>query len=444
MNPSKKSAAVMVRSPRSALRAWSSASRARATAGSSAAGSAWARLPPSMAPGCGWASWPIKGSAAASRGRWLETVEERSAARSVVMAPMVTRPRPPVGGDQVDALELGHPTDVHQRGGASQAEGQEGDEALAAGQDLGVGAVPGEEAERLLDRGGVVIAETGRLHRGETRPPPGQSQGIDCGGPRAHDCRSPKGVSSSDLRPGRRGQAAGRRPLGTTSGALRRGLRPQHPHRRPSAPPGTAFSISSCRARGALDALDAGLRHRLSQLRARGPRSSRHRRRLRARDARRGAAQGGGARRLDPLRGGRCRAAPVRARQLRPRRSAAMCSGHCRTRRRRSTSGSGSCGRVGAWSSSTVSSTPGASRAPAGRVPARATSTRRSATSFPSSAAGRGRRSRRCSRRTASSTWAAIRCSISWRPRRSGWSQEGRERRTHRRYVAWGDVRRPC
>src|SRR5438034_861489 len=62
------------------------------------------------------------------------------------------------------------------------------------------------------------------------------------------------------------------------------------------------------------------LRHGVSHLRAGGPRSSRHRRRLRALDDRRGATQGGGARGvLGRLRGGRCRAAPVHARKLRPR-----------------------------------------------------------------------------------------------------------------------------
>ena len=51
-------------------------------------------------------------------------------------------------------------------------------QALAAGQDLGRVAVAGQEPERLLDRRGVVIAETGRLHRGEPRPLAAQSQGV--------------------------------------------------------------------------------------------------------------------------------------------------------------------------------------------------------------------------------------------------------------------------
>ena len=127
-----------------------------------------------------------------------------------------------------------------------------------------------------------------------------------------------EGETSSDLRPSRRGQAAGRRPLGSAGIALRRGLRPQHPHGRRARGLGP-HPRSRPRGAGPPRRARCRLRHRLSQLRAGGPGPSRHRRGLRARDGRRGAAQGGGARRADPARGGRRRAAPVCARQLRPR-----------------------------------------------------------------------------------------------------------------------------
>ena len=137
------------------------------------------------------------------------------------------------------------------------------------------------------------------------------------------------------------------------------------------------------------------LRHRLPQLRAGGPGPSRHRRGLRARDGRRGAAQGGGARRA---RSGSRRPTPSSSR-LRPAAStsssAATCSGRSRTRRRRSTSG-----RVLRPGARLVivdgQFDAGALAGVRPVVPGRATSTRRSATSSHSSAAGRGRRSKHC------------------------------------------------
>ena len=120
--------------------------------------------------------------------------------------------------------------------------------------------------------------------------------------------------------------------------------------------------------------------------------------------------------------------------------SAATCSGRSRTRRRRSTSGSGSSGRAGAWSSSTGSSTPAPWRGAAGGA-------------------------------RASNEYAAIGDQLPFlggRPREEiealliahglvdvksdplldlvaaqeqRMVAEGLERRTHRRYVAWGDVR---
>ena len=88
--PSNHSAAGMTRSP-DWLRTTNSASRARATAGSSAAGSACARLPP-IVPRLRIASCPISGNAAASSGTASATVSDSSATYSRVIAPTVTRP----------------------------------------------------------------------------------------------------------------------------------------------------------------------------------------------------------------------------------------------------------------------------------------------------------------------------------------------------------------
>src|SRR5262249_53658448 len=103
-------------------------------------------------------------------------------------------------------------------------------------------------------------------------------------------------------------------------------------------------------------------------------------------------------------------------------RSAAMFCGRCRIRRRQSTSGFACCVQADAWSSSTANSTlvSWLSRL---KMPARARSMLGSATACRSSAAGRAKGSRRCSRRMASSGCAAIPCSIASRPRRSEWQR---------------------
>ena len=299
--------------------------------------------------------------------------------------------------------ELGHAIDVDHVARPDEAEVEHWHQALPAGQDLRRVAVAGQEPERLLDRGGVVIAETGRLHRGETRPPPGQSQGIDWGAPGSRlpeptsasaERGREEGDTPSDLRPRRRGQAAGRRPLGSAGIALRRGLRPQHPHGRrarglgphPRSRPRGA-GLTSTRSMSAAAPVFSASSWRAG--------ASRHRRGLRARDGRRGAAQGGGARRGDPDRGGRRRAAPVCARQLRPRHQppraldAPAPGGGDRRVDPRSPAGRAPCHRRRAVRRRRPGEGPPV-------VPGRAASTRRSATSSHSSAVGRGRRSKHC------------------------------------------------
>ena len=188
-----------------------------------------------------------------------------------------------------------------------------------------------------------------RAHRRRRRGGRGEDQGVA-----SFAAPGPGGSRTA----ARRGQAAGRRPLGSAGADLRRGLRPQHPHARrarglgphPRSRPARPRRARRARMPAAAPAFSA------FELAARGP--PRHRRGLRARDDRRGAAQGArraasrsGSRRPTPSSCRLRRAASISS-------SAATCCGRFRIRRRRSTSGSGSCGRADAWSSSTVSSTP--------------------------------------------------------------------------------------
>ena len=62
-------------------------------------------------------------------------------------------------------LELGQPADVDQDGGAGQPQGEQGDQALAAGEHLGFVAVLGQHGEGLVDGVGGVVVEGRRLHR---------------------------------------------------------------------------------------------------------------------------------------------------------------------------------------------------------------------------------------------------------------------------------------
>ena len=66
-------------------------------------------------------------------------------------------------GRRADPLELLDPPDVDERRRTGETQLEQRQEALAAGQDLGVGRA-GEEAERLIEGRRPVVGECGRDH----------------------------------------------------------------------------------------------------------------------------------------------------------------------------------------------------------------------------------------------------------------------------------------
>ena len=118
------------------------ASSATATAGSSAAGSAWAMLPP-IVPRFRFCRWPIHGSASLNSGHAALTSGERSACRWRTIAPTCSAPsRSRDRPQRLDQLQV----DEDRRLG--QAEVHRRDQALAARQRLGLVAVLGQRGER--------------------------------------------------------------------------------------------------------------------------------------------------------------------------------------------------------------------------------------------------------------------------------------------------------
>jgi hypothetical protein len=81
----------------------------------------------------------------------------------------------PVG----DVVQITEAIDIDEMGRSGQAEGQQRDETLASGQNLGFVAPLGEQADSLLHRLGQVVFEwrqlqgalRGRLFRATTPPP---------------------------------------------------------------------------------------------------------------------------------------------------------------------------------------------------------------------------------------------------------------------------------
>ncbi len=68
-----------------------------------------------------------------------------------------------VGPGQV--VEAFDGVDVDEEGGAAKAHGQDGNQGLAAGQDLGVVACFGQGGDGLRDGGRADVVERGSLHR---------------------------------------------------------------------------------------------------------------------------------------------------------------------------------------------------------------------------------------------------------------------------------------
>ena len=130
---------------------------ASATAGSSAAGSAWAALPVADGP------VPDVGHGRRHQGS-RPAGHRRALDGGVADAGADGEPARP----GVDGVEPGDAADVDKVGGMAQPQRQQRDEALPAGQDLGVGAVLGQQADRLLHGSRAVVAERRHLHR---RPP---------------------------------------------------------------------------------------------------------------------------------------------------------------------------------------------------------------------------------------------------------------------------------
>ena len=156
--PVKKSAARTVRD-RSRLRKVNTASSASITAGSSAAGSACARLPPSV-PRVRIAACATKGIAAATSGASRATTALCSSARCRVMPP-ICNPLPPRWTRPESAGDL---VQIDEHRGRRQAEVHGRNEALAAGQRLGVGAVLGQQVEGFVERSRTEVVERRRFH----------------------------------------------------------------------------------------------------------------------------------------------------------------------------------------------------------------------------------------------------------------------------------------
>ncbi len=156
--PWKKSAAAITRSPR-VLRTSTSPSSAATTQGISADASAWATVPPTV-PRVRMAAWPMYGSASASSGSRSRTTADRSACRSRTVAPKVTVSAPPSM-----VVEPGHAVDVDHLGRLGEPHREQRDQALAAGQDLPLVTVLGEQCEHLVDGARRVIFEARHLHR---------------------------------------------------------------------------------------------------------------------------------------------------------------------------------------------------------------------------------------------------------------------------------------
>ena len=146
--PVKNSEAGIVRRPREE-RTSSWASSVRATAGYSAAGSAWAMEPP-IVPRLRIWKCPMRGVARARSGAAAATSGLDPTAASVVPGPDPQR-----AVTSLDAPQFRYPPQVDQVFEHGQAQGQHGDQALASGQQLGVVSQLTQQLGRLGERCGA-------------------------------------------------------------------------------------------------------------------------------------------------------------------------------------------------------------------------------------------------------------------------------------------------
>ena len=155
--PSKNWLAGTVRSPSGPVMS-SSASSASATAGYSAAGSAWAIEPP-IVPRLRIWKCPISGVAAASNG----TSRSITSLASSVLCPD-DRTEYDMTVHALDKAQRGDAADVDQSIEPRQTEVEHRDQALAAGQHLRLVAEVAEQLDGVLDGRRRVILEWCRLH----------------------------------------------------------------------------------------------------------------------------------------------------------------------------------------------------------------------------------------------------------------------------------------
>ena len=143
-------------------RTTTAAPRATSAAGSSAAGSACARLPPRV-PRWRIAGWPTQAAAAASNGAAVARAGRELDGPVPDWRPSRSTPPRPGRREAVEA----HVVHVDQHVGADRPGDEQGQEALPAGQQPGV-AVAGQDLDHLVHRrGGHQVEGRGRRHRSD-------------------------------------------------------------------------------------------------------------------------------------------------------------------------------------------------------------------------------------------------------------------------------------
>ena len=119
------------------------------------------------------ASCPISGSAAASSGTLSATASDSSATYSRVIAPTATWPSVT---DTPDSSTQAVDVDEHR--GSRQAQRQQRDQALPAGEDARLVLVLGEQADGFRERRGCLVRKVRQLHR-RTAPSRGPQSSLE-------------------------------------------------------------------------------------------------------------------------------------------------------------------------------------------------------------------------------------------------------------------------